>query len=59
MLFDQFLQCTKTNEEKAQKIKYQTYVQVSLKFQKEPSLDDSFWVVGVQTNYFNKKNFWH
>jgi len=30
-----------------------------IKIPEEPSLDDSFWIVGVQTNYFYKKNFWH
>jgi len=44
---------------KPKKTRHQADVQNSLKFQKEPSLDDSFWIVGVQTNYFYKKNFWH
>jgi hypothetical protein len=30
-------QCTKINKKKAQKTKYQTYAQASLKFQKESS----------------------
>ena len=50
-------QFTKTNEEKPKKTIYQTYAQASLKFQKEPPLDDSFWIVGVQTNYCLTNSF--
>jgi hypothetical protein len=57
MLFDQFPEYIKIDEKKSQKTEYQTFVSASLRFQKEPLLGDSFWVVGVQTNYFIKRIF--
>jgi len=35
---------------KIPKNRFSNIIHTSLKFQKEPSLDDPFWIVGVQTN---------